>query len=318
MTDAVATPTDAGSPLVLVTGAGGLVGRSVVAALAKADVRVVACGRTPKPLARLGVASLTWDVLDTASHAQLVRRARFDTIVHLAWTTAHGRFWDDPENLDWCGATLSLARAAREAGVRRFVGIGSCVEYGALCADKCREDEIGQLLPHTLYGTAKDATHRVISAFARRTGMSFAWARLFNVTGPGEPPAKLLSHVVIETLAGRTPAIREPARHVDLIDCRDAGAAIARLARSSVEGAVNIGSGRAVRAGDLSAYASAVLDLPTDGELQRNERAPLSLAARPYAGLIAHTQRLSREVGFRPHYTLADTMRAIASGIEPA
>lgn len=300
--------------MVLVTGATGLVGRHAVAALRAHGCRVVAVGRGSVAAARTlpaDVRHIAADVLDQVRHARLFEAAGRDgtppdTVLHLAWTTAHGSFWSDAANRDWSAATLNLARAAAAAGVRRFVGVGTCVEYGASRSDPCREADAAQATPHTLYGEAKAETARGLAEIAEATGLAVAWARLFHVTGPGEPPAKLLSHVVAQVLACRSPELRDPGRHVDLVDCRNAGEATGMLALSDVCGAVNIGTGRATRVGDLPEIVAAALA----GRMPEVAAAP-----PPYDGLVADIGRMRNLLGFTPRLDLAASVRDIAASL---
>jgi len=302
---------------ILVTGATGLVGCHAVRALSGQGIEALAVSRG-RLAAGVGPAAnvthVSADLTDLSTHAPLLAATRPDAILNLAWTTAHGSFWNDPRNLDWCGITLHLTRCAVEAGVRRFIGAGTCVEYGAARPEPCREDQTG-LRPHTLYGHAKDATRRLMTAFAAEAHFTLAWARLFNVTGPGEPRAKLLTHTVAETLAGRTPVLREPDRHVDLVDCRDAGAALAAIATSDIAGIVNVGTGRATRIGDLPAIVAYALKGDEQRALARGASPPPAISP-PFSGLVADITRLESEAGYTPMHDVVQSAMAIAETIK--
>ncbi len=63
---------------------------------------------------------------------------------------------------------------------------GSCAEYDwATPPDRpWREDDPTR--PASLYGTAKDALHRLMAGFAAQTGTGLVWVRLFHLYGPHE------------------------------------------------------------------------------------------------------------------------------------
>ncbi len=69
----------------LVTGASGLVGRSVLAHLALRGVEAVGVSRHGSAAARI----LSCDLTDAAAVSRLVKVVRPVTIVHLAWVTEH-------------------------------------------------------------------------------------------------------------------------------------------------------------------------------------------------------------------------------------
>ena len=220
-------------------------------------------------------------------------------VLHLAWYVEHGRFWAAPENLDWVGATLSLARAAAEAGATRFVGTGTCIEY-----DWSDQESAGQpglrresdpLAPTFLYGEAKAACYRLLSAAAPGLGLSFAWGRLFHLFGPGENPARLVASLIAAMRAGKAAEIGSGRQLRDFMATQDAGAALAALCASGVTGAVNVASGEA-----------------GDGRSRWRRRSPdcwatrpvrIGRAPRPARRSARHARgrrpALRREVGFR-------------------
>src|SRR5215468_2090347 len=83
-------------------------------------------------------------------------------------------------NLD---GTLALARAARQAGVQRFLFASSCSLYGAAGSAGVAED--AELFPVTPYGEAKVAAERELSQLADD---SFSPVYLRNATAYGFSP----------------------------------------------------------------------------------------------------------------------------------
>ncbi|MBB2963149.1 NAD-dependent epimerase/dehydratase family protein [Methylobacterium sp. R2-1] len=111
---------------VLVTGAAGFVGRPAVAALVARGFEVHAIGRTAPEGAHAFHAA---DLLDPSQRRAAVQKAGASHLLHLAWVTTPGRYWQAPENLDWTAASLDLVRMFREAGGTRTVVAGTCAEY---------------------------------------------------------------------------------------------------------------------------------------------------------------------------------------------
>ena len=193
---------------VLVTGAGGFIGRGTLAPLRGARVR----GR---PQHR-----------ETCSQPGAPRAGdragRGPThLLHLAWNAKPGEFWTSPENLDWVAAV-----AAPAARVRGTAASGRCSPARARSTRGSDETHCVEgttpLEPATLYGTAKHALHTLVE----RAGVSAAWGRVFFVFGPHEHPARLASSVAsalvrgepAETVPGhagaRLPLLRGPRRRV--------------------------------------------------------------------------------------------------------
>ena len=111
---------------VLVTGGAGFVGRHAVAALAARGFEVHGLGRTAPDGAHAFHAA---DLLDPAQRRAAVQAASASHLLHLAWITTPGRYWQAPDNLDWTAASLDLVRMFREAGGTRAVVAGTCAEY---------------------------------------------------------------------------------------------------------------------------------------------------------------------------------------------
>ena len=175
--------------------------------------------------------------------------AGFDAVVHLAalsndplgdldvnWTYAINR-----------DATVALALAAKEAGVRRFVFASSCSMYGAAGGD-APLDEQAQLRPLTPYAESKVAAEEALRELA---GGGFAPVAMRNATVYGASP-RLRLDIVLNNLvawAHTTGAIRlqsdgtpwRPLVHVE--DVARATAALLQAPDELVSGeAFNIGT----------------------------------------------------------------------------
>src|SRR4029453_11752597 len=91
---------------VLVTGAGGYIGRQTLEPLARLGFEVHGLAR--RPLAETGVHWHALDMFDTAGLSAALETIRPTHLLHLAWTTEHGKFWTDPANEAWHATTLDL------------------------------------------------------------------------------------------------------------------------------------------------------------------------------------------------------------------
>lgn len=278
---------------VLVTGGSGFIGRHALAALVDKGADIHACSRSAQSRER----GVTWhraDLLDEAEARAVIDRVRPEVLLHLAWFVTPPDYWRSPLNLHWTAATLELARAFVQAGGRRLVGVGTCAEY-SWRAGPCVEG-ITPILPTTVYGGCKAAVWSALEPFAREGGVDAAWARLFFVYGPHEPPGRLVPSLVTAIRAGM-PARCRAANHVrDFLHVVDAGAAIAALVLSPVQGAVNIASGEPSTVGAIAEGIARRLDRPD--LLQMEQGRPEE------AFVVASVARLRDEVGWRPAFTL--------------
>jgi nucleoside-diphosphate-sugar epimerase len=178
----------------------------------------------------------------------------FDAIVHLAALS------NDPLgdfNPNWTYAinrdgTIALARAAKEAGVRRFVFASSCSMYGAAEGDAALTED-APLRPLTPYAESKVAAEEALTELA---GDDFAPVSMRNATVYGLSP-RLRLDIVLNNLvawAHATGAIRlqsDGSSWRPLIHVRD----VARAALALLEAPEEVVRGEAFNIGsDVQNY----------------------------------------------------------------
>ena len=281
---------------VLLTGAGGFIGRHVAAALRMRGHEVIAPG------------SADFDLLAEGGPRAAVEAAHADVLVHLAWYAEHGRFWEAEVNDDWARATVSLVEAFTAAGGRRAVLAGSCAEYlwdGSIC-----DERTTALEPAHRYGRAKDAARRGAEAVGREHGLSLAWARIFFTFGPGEPSARLVPSVASAVLAEQPAAVTHGEQLRDWLYVEDLADAFAALLESGVEGPVNLAAGAGV---SLAQMARGAARAAGDEALVRLGAIP-SRPDEP-ARIVARTQRLREEVAWVPRIGLDEGLARTAAAL---
>jgi len=290
---------------VLLTGGSGFIGRHTAPALASLGFEVHAVGRRPGLAAHPHIRHHQADLLQPAEMRAAVEAIRPTHLLHLAWEVAPGRFWTDRANLDWVGASLGLYRAFAAAGGTRALMVGTCAEYAweAMPLDEATT----QIHPATLYGEAKAALHALATRAAAADGISFAWARLFWLYGPGEPANRLVSDVVANLLRGEPARCGNGLAARDFLHAADAGMALARTLASAHAGPVNVASGLPVKVGEI---LDTIASLTGRGDLIRRGARPSPPDEPP--AIWGSTRVLEGVVGFTPRFTLqsglADTI----------
>lgn len=288
---------------VLVTGAGGFLGRNVLTALQRRGWEVHATARRA-PLA-IGGSTSHWhevNLLDRTAVRTLIQSLRPAGLVHLAWDTTHGAYWKSPANLEWTAASLHLLHDFSAAGGRRVVVAGSSAEYlwgGAEPLDEARSP----LLPDSPYGACKDALRRIMEAWAPSAGVSWAWGRIFNIFGPEEKPVRLVPKV-IRTLQEGKPLPFDDGRLVrDFLHVADAGDAFGALFASEVQGPVNVASGEPVTIREVVTNIASALS----ASRQVSFDVQPSPSGQP-ARVVAAITRLRDEVGWQASVSLTQRL----------
>ncbi|KLD75731.1 SDR family oxidoreductase [Xanthomonas hyacinthi] len=220
----------------------------------------------------------------------------FDAVVHLAAISndAMGNRFEQVTDAINHRASVQLARAASEAGVRHFVFASSCSVYGA-AADGTPRDEHSALAPLTAYARSKIDTERALAGL--HTDMVVTCLRF--ATACGASPRLRLDLVLNDFVAsalvhGRVDVLSDGTPWRPLIHVRDMARAIEwALSREPERGgrylAVNAGSaGWNVRIRDLAEAVGAAIP---GVEVRIADQAPLD--ARSYRVDFSFYERLA-------------------------
>jgi nucleoside-diphosphate-sugar epimerase len=164
-----------------------------------------------------------------------------DTIIHCAWYVEAGKYLRSDQNVDCLTGTLNLAKAAVRMGVRRFVGIGTCLEYQS---SDCQLTVDNPLAPRTPYAAAKAAVYMMLSQYLAEHNVEFAWCRVFYLFGENEDSKRLFPYVRSQLKAGKYVDLTSGNQIRDYLDVKIAGKMIAEVAMGQGQGAFNICSGK--------------------------------------------------------------------------
>lgn len=282
----------------LLTGAGGLVGRHVaMLAAADGDIELIATGRSRPPGLNAAVRFVAADLTDAEAAAAIVRSTQPTHIVHAAWETRQPTYWQDMANLDWIVSTTRISEAFAAIGGQRFVQLGSCAEYD-WSHGQCIED-VTPSRPTTRYGRAKLAAFAAIEAAALGR-FEAVEGRIFMVFGPGEDPVRFIPAICRAHLAGAVPELGSGTQRRDLLYVKDVARALLALAKADgVTGVVNVGSGEPILLSEAAAILARVAGAQEIGLGRRPDR-----DGEPQL-LVAAAERI-RALGWKPLYELEE------------
>jgi GDP-4-dehydro-6-deoxy-D-mannose reductase len=330
---------------VLVTGAGGFVGRHLIASLDEvlppgseivagsatgtdATRKDGALGIKGSAPARIPLRVVEMDITDAKQVSGVIKAERPTHIVHLAAVAAVTAATRDPR-LSWnvnLNGTLNIALAvADECPECGIVFSGSSEVYGLSFKDGVPLDESAALQPVNPYASSKAAADLMLGQMALQ-GLKVARLRPFNHTGPGQT-----EHFAIPSFAAQIARIerglQEPVIRVgsldslrdflDVQDVVDAYVSTVFLADELPAGCVmNLASGKPRRIGDMLDTMLAMSDV-------RIEVTPDPTRFRPSDTplVVGDSSRARALLNWRPKremdYTLAsvlDYWRAYIAG----
>jgi nucleoside-diphosphate-sugar epimerase len=285
----------------VVTGAGGFIGRRLCAHLAAAGRQVVAVSRGPLPGFPCPVSQV--DVSDAPELTGIIREVAPVAIIHLA---SVGVKPSQSADLTAVPANLALAHAVVLAAASvpgcRVIHTGSMAEYGSHVGALHEDLPLAPAATTTAYALGKLVAGLHAQAMGARLGVQVVVARLFGVFGPGEEPHRLFPTLLTNLRAGQPVLLSDGRQRRDFIHVDDVCEVLTALAdHPSVAGVVNIGSGEAVEVARICRGIAAALGA---------DPALLRFGARPRSPgdtdlLLADTRRLADWLGRVPPARLA-------------
>ena len=237
------------SRVVLVTGSEGFVGRHVVAELSRSpDTEVVCLVRRQAVANRRACVRFVHADLLTEAGVREIARMRPDGVVHLAWEGLADFL--SAGHLDQVAGHVRLLDALVGAGVKRIVGVGTCLEYGLVEGEL---DESMPARPVIAYAEGKARLSEQVERLAEGAGVSWCWTRVFYPYGPGQQPKSLWSalHSAIDRGDAEFP-MSGGAQVRDYLHVREVGRLLALLGQvDSASGPINVCSGEPITVREL-------------------------------------------------------------------
>jgi GDP-4-dehydro-6-deoxy-D-mannose reductase len=239
---------------VLVTGAGGFIGRHLSTRLEEGGAQV---WRAVSPRHQESARVLAGDLEDPGFCERTIRASEPAVVFHAAGTTggrddASGLLRHIRGNVITTGSLMSGVRAVGTAP--RVVVVSSAAVYGAARSPIA---ETAPLEPTSGYGVSKVAQELIARRHHLAHGADVVAVRPFNLVGPGQPVHLLIPELCLRIaraeLSGATSIpVGSLQPHRDFVDVADAVEAMMALSISAPSGSIyNIGSGVPLTVADV-------------------------------------------------------------------
>jgi GDP-L-fucose synthase len=202
---------------------------------------------------------------------------------------------------------MNLIEAAREAGVEKFVCIGSVCSYPTLAPTPTKEEDLWNGYPEKTnapYGIAKRALWTMLDAYHKQYGFKSVYPVLANLYGKGDTS----DHVIPDMIRKFKQANREivlwgsgePTR--EFLHVKDAARAIVMLMEKKDDPEpINVGSGEEISIRDLANMISRLISFT--GGVNWDDNQPNGQLRRSF-----DTAKI-RALGWKPTITLEEGIK---------
>lgn len=226
---------------VLVTGANGFIGSSLIKKMIANNIEVVAVDITFAGN-RLPDSNLITKVESgvEAALAEKIPAGEYDAFYHLAWKGVNGADKADPSvQIANIQMAVDCANICKQLNVKKLLCAGTVAENATFSLPELAKTSGGMM-----YGVAKHACRLILEDYCKNIGQQFVWMQFSNIYGVGNKTGNLVSYTLGELLAGKEATFGPALQPYDFIYVDDLIEAVYRLgANDTKKSFYYIGSG---------------------------------------------------------------------------
>ena len=248
---------------VIITGANGFIGSSLIKKMVANNVEVVAVDITFAG-DRLPATDLITKIEPgvDAALADKIPAGEYDAFYHLAWRGVNGAEKADPTvQLANIQMAVDCAKICKKLSVKKYLCAGTVAENATFSLSNLQQTSGGMM-----YGVAKHACRLIVEDYCKNIGQNFVWMQFSNIYGVGNKTGNLVSYTLGELMAGKEATFSPALQPYDFIYVEDLIEAVYRLGANETKKAFYyIGSGSPrilknylLRIGELVGYADKV------------------------------------------------------------
>ena len=248
---------------VIITGANGFIGSSLIKKMVANNVEVVAVDITfaGDGLPATDLITKIEPGVDAAL-ADKIPAGEYDAFYHLAWRGVNGAEKADPTvQLANIQMAVDCANICKKLSVKKYLCAGTVAENATFSLSNLQQTSGGMM-----YGVAKHACRLIVEDYCKNIGQNFVWMQFSNIYGVGNKTGNLVSYTLGELMAGKEATFSPALQPYDFIYVEDLIEAVYRLGANETKKAFYyIGSGSPrilknylLRIGELVGYADKV------------------------------------------------------------
>lgn len=211
---------------VIITGANGFIGSSLIRKLIEQGVKVVA----------IDISFATPRIPDTplitriesgvdASLFDKIPAGDYDAFYHLAWRGVNGAEKANPSvQLANIQMAVDCVNVCKRLRVVKLLCAGTVAENATFSLPHLQQTSGGMM-----YGVAKHACRLIVESYCKNIGLPFVWMQFSNIFGVGNKTGNLVSYTLGELMAGKDATFGPALQPYDFIYVDDFIEAVYRL-----------------------------------------------------------------------------------------
>lgn len=293
---------------VIVTGAGGFLGRSVIDRLLQdgheaVAVDVVGCSS----FEHTSSSKLTKAFFEKDDRPEKLTEIlpvnEYDAMIHLAWIGSGGPLRSNyAVQLDNVKMSLDYYTVASKLKCKRFISAGTIGEKMCALADKSKIRS-----ENFVYATCKSMTAELLKIVSAGADCKVTWATLGGLYGPGDSTSNLVNYTINTLLHGDEPTYGPGEQPFDFVHVKDCAKALCLLATTDTNSSqFYVGSG----------HPDMLKEFLLRIEAMVNNGKRVGIGRRPddgtrYSWEWFDISPLSEETGYVPDYSFDKGIREI-------
>ena len=263
---------------VFITGCSGAVGSRLTLLLLKSGYKVRGVrGSKPCKVMDKNHFCEELNLLSTTTSLNLVD-FKPDILVHTAWITTPGVFWESPMNDQWVKASKKLIKEFVQSGGKYLMVTSTCAEYS--WETTIPISETSKTSPLSRYGKSK----LELLAWVRQQEIPFLWTRTFFQFGLDEPNGRLIPSIIDALLAGKNFEVKNSNDIRDFIFIEDVVQVLVKLIDKKQLGVFNIGTGSGIDVRSISQLIS--------GQIRNTDLVTYSKPAQLGSSVVSNAEKL--------------------------
>lgn len=229
---------------ILLTGASGLLGKSVLKELINNyNYNIYAITTNPDKLKQYeNINIIKCDLTNVEDRQEIFKNIKPDICIHLAWDQTKEDFRMSDSNFLWLNISFDILEQFHKNGGKHFLFAGSSSEYDGMTGTF---DESADSMPSSLYGLCKKSFNEFAIDYCKKNKISFIGMRYFTIFGADDSHSFGAIPYITSNLKNNEKIVcKSPNITRDYIYVEDAAKITCKLLESDFEGIINVASGQ--------------------------------------------------------------------------